>query len=442
MRETSTTTGTGALTLLGALTGYRAFADVCSVGDTFLYGISQRIGGEWELGVGTYSGVNTLTRTTVIRSSNSDAAVDFTAGTKDVFMTNIVERTMLKDGAMTAGSIPYIDANGELTNDNSNLFYDASNRRRGVGTSSPAAADHVVTRDAGTNSVITGQILSHNSSGTPATGFGVAMDFRLESTTTEEQDAARISAEWNIATHATRSADVAFYATGSGTYREGLRIRGGALAAAVGFFGVTPAGRASATTDIKDALTNYGLLQGTSASPLNLDGGALTTTGAASLGTTTTTGLTDTVTDATTDTVSFFIHEHNSTSTPATSFGAGILLRAESSTTVNRTLAYVAAYWVTATDASRIARATHCVADATTDREYLRGETNGSAAMIGFLGAAAVVRYATTGTTTGFTAGASTAVRVDATFTGNTGATAYTIGDIVRCLKLYGLMAS
>lgn len=44
----------------------------------------------------------------------------------------------------------------------------------------------------------------------------------------------------------------------------------------VGFFGVTPAARAGATDDIKDALTAYGLLQGASATPLNLDGGALT----------------------------------------------------------------------------------------------------------------------------------------------------------------------
>lgn len=61
---------------------------------------------------------------------------------------------------------------------------------------------------------------------------------------------------------------------------------------------------------------------------------------------------------------------------------------------------------------------------------------------IGFFGATATSRYNTTGTTTGFTAGAGAAVLVDSTFTGNTGATAYTIGDVVRALKQYGLLTS
>lgn len=61
---------------------------------------------------------------------------------------------------------------------------------------------------------------------------------------------------------------------------------------------------------------------------------------------------------------------------------------------------------------------------------------------IGLYGATAVVRYATTGTTVGFTAGAGTNVQDVSTFTGNTGATAYTIGDIVRALKLIGVMTA
>jgi hypothetical protein len=52
-----------------------------------------------------------------------------------------------------------------------------------------------------------------------------------------------------------------------------------------------------------------------------------------------------------------------------------------------------------------------------------------------------VVQYTTTGTTTGFTAGAGTAVLSDSTFTGNDGTKAYTIGDIVRALKSYGFLA-
>lgn len=87
--ETSTTTGTGAFTLGGAVTGFRAFSSVCSVGDTCYYLIEHvdsngNPDGDWETGLGTYSATNTLTRTTVKASSNSNAAVSFGSGTKRV----------------------------------------------------------------------------------------------------------------------------------------------------------------------------------------------------------------------------------------------------------------------------------------------------------------------------------------------------------------------
>lgn len=124
--ETTTTTGTGALTLAGAITGYRAFSAVCSTNDTVTYAIeavdsSGVPTGAWELGVGTYSGVNTLTRTTVLKSSNADAAVSFAAGTKNVFLDDIAStRNTLEQfsgttepAAPTAGLISFAkDFNG------------------------------------------------------------------------------------------------------------------------------------------------------------------------------------------------------------------------------------------------------------------------------------------------------------------------------------------
>lgn len=86
--ETSTTTGTGALTLAGAVAGFKTFAAVCtSPSDTVDYLIEAIDGsgnrtGDWELGLGTYSAASTLTRTTVRKSSNGDALVNFAAGTK------------------------------------------------------------------------------------------------------------------------------------------------------------------------------------------------------------------------------------------------------------------------------------------------------------------------------------------------------------------------
>ena len=98
--ETSTTTGTGALTLAGVVAGFRAFSDVCSVGDTARYRIwgvdaSGNANGEWEDGIGTYSGANTLTRTTPLQgSAGALTAVTFSAGTKWVAITSFEYDTL------------------------------------------------------------------------------------------------------------------------------------------------------------------------------------------------------------------------------------------------------------------------------------------------------------------------------------------------------------
>jgi hypothetical protein len=85
VRESSTTTGTGAIALAGAAGGYQAFSAAMSIGDTCWYSIVLP-GSAWETGIGTYSALNTLTRTSVLESSNAGSAVVFAAGTKDVFI--------------------------------------------------------------------------------------------------------------------------------------------------------------------------------------------------------------------------------------------------------------------------------------------------------------------------------------------------------------------
>lgn len=96
VKESSTTTGTGNFTLSGAATGFRAFSSVLTTNDTCYYCISLQGGSEWETGVGTYSAANTLTRTTILASSNSGNAVNFSAGTKDVFLTVAADRFVSK----------------------------------------------------------------------------------------------------------------------------------------------------------------------------------------------------------------------------------------------------------------------------------------------------------------------------------------------------------
>lgn len=87
--ETSTTTGTGNLTLAGAVSAYQAFSAVCANNDTFFYAIAHASANEFEVGLGTYvSATPAIARTTILRSSNAGSAVNFSAGTKNVQLTS------------------------------------------------------------------------------------------------------------------------------------------------------------------------------------------------------------------------------------------------------------------------------------------------------------------------------------------------------------------
>ena len=88
VKETTTTTGTGAITLAGAVGGFETFSAGIGGSNTTYYAIKHQTANEFEVGFGTLNGgASTLTRTYIISSSNSDAAVDFSAGTKDIFCT-------------------------------------------------------------------------------------------------------------------------------------------------------------------------------------------------------------------------------------------------------------------------------------------------------------------------------------------------------------------
>jgi hypothetical protein len=94
VKETTTTTGTGAITLAGASSGFQSFAAIGD-GNITYYTIAANVGTEWEVGIGTYTASGTtLSRDTVLSSSNSGSLVDFTAGAKDVFVTQPSERTV------------------------------------------------------------------------------------------------------------------------------------------------------------------------------------------------------------------------------------------------------------------------------------------------------------------------------------------------------------
>ena len=87
VKETTTTTGTGDIALLGAVAQFQAFSAVCANADMAMYAIVGQSGTEWEVGYGQWQTGNTLVRSLVLGSSNAGALVAFSAGTKDVFNT-------------------------------------------------------------------------------------------------------------------------------------------------------------------------------------------------------------------------------------------------------------------------------------------------------------------------------------------------------------------
>ena len=99
VKETSTTAGTGTITLDGAVTGFQSFSAVGNGNSTY-YAIVDNATGAWEVGIGTYtSSGTTLSRTTVLSSSNAGSLVSFAANPKDVFVTYPSERGVWLDSA-------------------------------------------------------------------------------------------------------------------------------------------------------------------------------------------------------------------------------------------------------------------------------------------------------------------------------------------------------
>lgn len=114
VRESSTTTGTGTMTLAGAVIGYQSFGSAIGVGNTTYYTISNPGVNEWEVGIGTV-GSGTLARTTVLASSTG-TLVSFTAGSKDVFVTYPAEGAVFADNAITLTNKTISGSSNTLSN--------------------------------------------------------------------------------------------------------------------------------------------------------------------------------------------------------------------------------------------------------------------------------------------------------------------------------------
>jgi len=112
-KETTTSSGTGDITLGGAVSGFVAFSTVLSNGDTTYYTISD--GNNWEVGLGTYNtSGNTLTRTdsNVLQSTNSDNRISLSGNSADVFITLPADKAVALNGndELVIDGVTYLNA--------------------------------------------------------------------------------------------------------------------------------------------------------------------------------------------------------------------------------------------------------------------------------------------------------------------------------------------
>lgn len=166
VKETTSSTGTTAIILAGAATGYQTFSSAVGNANTTYYTIADQTGANWEVGIGTYTtSGNTLSRDTVLASSNAGNLVAFTAGVKDVFISYPAERALYAGGPLgtpssgtltNATGYTYANLSGTVPTWNQNTTGTATNvtglvavANGGTGTATPALV-------AGSNVTITG----------------------------------------------------------------------------------------------------------------------------------------------------------------------------------------------------------------------------------------------------------------------------------------------
>jgi hypothetical protein len=141
VKETTTTTGTGTVTLAGAAAGFQSFVVIGDGNQTF-YAIVDATSGAWEVGVGTYTASGTtLSRTTVVSSSNAGSLVNFGAGSKDVFVTYPSSRAVYLDAAGSA--VTTLDI-GTLGTSTANIT--TANITAGTVSTTPTSANDLVNK--------------------------------------------------------------------------------------------------------------------------------------------------------------------------------------------------------------------------------------------------------------------------------------------------------
>lgn len=191
VKENTNTLGTGAVTLTGTSTGYQAFSVIGNANTTY-YAIVSQVANEWEVGIGTYTLAGTsLSRDTVLSSSNSGSLVSFTAGNKDVFVTYPAGRSVYADSTsivannaaiapvssggtglstLTANYIPYGNGTGAFSN-TANLSYNGTALRVGSAALLAGTTNPVIAATGNFNNYMENYVYNSNSGGSASADF-------------------------------------------------------------------------------------------------------------------------------------------------------------------------------------------------------------------------------------------------------------------------------
>ena len=188
VKETTTTTGTGTYTLAGAVSGFETFTANLSNSDTTYYVCTDNT--DFEVGLGTFtSSGTTLARTTILASSNSNNEVNWSSGTRTIFMTYPADKAVFKDASNNINGTFVGDITGDITG-NADTATTLETARTINGTSFNGGANITVTAAAGT---LTGSTLNSGVTASSLTSLGtLASNLNLGGqdivTTTSNQD--------------------------------------------------------------------------------------------------------------------------------------------------------------------------------------------------------------------------------------------------------------
>ena len=165
VQETCAAPGTGTVSLLGAVTGFQTFLAGIGNNNTTYYCIADQGGANWEVGIGTYSSTgSTLTRDTILSSSNGGSATNFSSGTQSVFCTYPSEKSVNLDSSGNVSALGTISS-GTWHGTTIAIAYGGTN-----GTATPTAGAVAYgngTAYAFTSAGNAGEVLTSNGSSAP-----------------------------------------------------------------------------------------------------------------------------------------------------------------------------------------------------------------------------------------------------------------------------------